>query len=418
MPRTDLFTTKPGASKIIPRPVFLPDPKDGSLYTFGQGIDGLKKLPFTIPELVTASPCRSSDGTLYTGFKKDIWYAVDPITGLKTQTLTMEGTQNVCPSSGGQSIFIGRTEYTIVMFDSKTKTRLWNATFTDYSSHLAPGQPELCSDGVMVTMDIADGSIKWSQDFKAPVVAMYFLDAEGLKKIPYMSMAPGTLEHLTGQLASQEWRDRFHKQGNHQEVFYPTLYVGQYDDNLYALPTLVDEQAVTITAKQQGMLLLEGPDKPKLPKPPQHKLKPGQHTESVNAVTVRRGGGILLLGFHEIPEQVNSIIDKSRQITDASSKVIILDTSHSDSNKTRSEEIQRNTFPGSVITHMMTAVVGVCIVLLVWKKLGKKSAILVNSVSSSEQEASKCTVVGKITFNTKEVLGHGCKGTFVYKYGV
>lgn len=27
----------------------------------------LKKLPFTIQELVTASPCRSSDGILYTG---------------------------------------------------------------------------------------------------------------------------------------------------------------------------------------------------------------------------------------------------------------------------------------------------------------------------------------------------------------
>ena len=33
----------------------------------GPGVNGLKKLPFTIPELVTASPCRSSDGILYTG---------------------------------------------------------------------------------------------------------------------------------------------------------------------------------------------------------------------------------------------------------------------------------------------------------------------------------------------------------------
>lgn len=29
----------------------------------------LQKLPFTIPELVQASPCRSSDGILYTGKK-------------------------------------------------------------------------------------------------------------------------------------------------------------------------------------------------------------------------------------------------------------------------------------------------------------------------------------------------------------
>ncbi len=48
-------------------PAFLPDPKDGSLYAFGKGFEGLKKLPFTIPELVSASPCRSTDGVLYSG---------------------------------------------------------------------------------------------------------------------------------------------------------------------------------------------------------------------------------------------------------------------------------------------------------------------------------------------------------------
>ena len=52
------------------RPAFLPDPKDGSIYMIGGGLkDPLKKLPFTIPELVAASPCKSSDGILYTGKK-------------------------------------------------------------------------------------------------------------------------------------------------------------------------------------------------------------------------------------------------------------------------------------------------------------------------------------------------------------
>ncbi|KAH3862427.1 hypothetical protein DPMN_025419 [Dreissena polymorpha] len=46
---------------------FLPDPKDGSLYAFSDGRDGIKKLPFTIPELVTASPCKSAEGILYSG---------------------------------------------------------------------------------------------------------------------------------------------------------------------------------------------------------------------------------------------------------------------------------------------------------------------------------------------------------------
>jgi len=29
--------------------------------------EALKKLPFTVPQLVASSPCRSSDGILYTG---------------------------------------------------------------------------------------------------------------------------------------------------------------------------------------------------------------------------------------------------------------------------------------------------------------------------------------------------------------
>ena len=52
---------------------FLPDPKDGSLYMFQSPTEGMKKLPFTIPELVAASPSRSSDGILYTGSKRDTW---------------------------------------------------------------------------------------------------------------------------------------------------------------------------------------------------------------------------------------------------------------------------------------------------------------------------------------------------------
>ena len=51
----------------VGRPVFLPNPSDGSLYTFDIN-EGVKKLPFTIPDLVNTAPCKSSDGRLlYTG---------------------------------------------------------------------------------------------------------------------------------------------------------------------------------------------------------------------------------------------------------------------------------------------------------------------------------------------------------------
>jgi len=60
-------TVAHNAQSCVCRPVFLPNPSDGSLYTFDVG-EGVKKLPFTIPNLVNTAPCRSSDGRfLYTG---------------------------------------------------------------------------------------------------------------------------------------------------------------------------------------------------------------------------------------------------------------------------------------------------------------------------------------------------------------
>lgn len=71
-------------------PQFLPDPRHGSLYMFGTHSGQrhvLKKLPFTIPQLVANAPCRSSDGILYTGKKIDTWFMIDPKTGIRKHIL-------------------------------------------------------------------------------------------------------------------------------------------------------------------------------------------------------------------------------------------------------------------------------------------------------------------------------------------
>ena len=48
------------------------------MYVIGAELkDPLKKLPFTIPQLVANSPCKSSDGLLYTGKKTDTWISID-----------------------------------------------------------------------------------------------------------------------------------------------------------------------------------------------------------------------------------------------------------------------------------------------------------------------------------------------------
>ncbi len=47
--------------------------------------------------------------------------------------------------------------------------------------------------------------------------------------------------------------------------FSPTLYVGEHDHGLYAMPSLVDEQTLTIAPSSTGPLLLEGPQNFQVP---------------------------------------------------------------------------------------------------------------------------------------------------------
>ena len=53
------------------------------------------------------------------GYKKDVWYAVDPVRGIKMQTLSMDGNQKVCPSSPANTIFLGRTGQASLSVSSK-----------------------------------------------------------------------------------------------------------------------------------------------------------------------------------------------------------------------------------------------------------------------------------------------------------
>ncbi|CAH1794461.1 unnamed protein product [Owenia fusiformis] len=443
-------------------PVFLPDPKDGSLYTFGEKNEGLKKLPFTIPELVSASPCKSNDGILYTGFKKDVWYAIDPITGAKLQTLTMDGPQKVCPSAADNTIFIGRTEFTITMFDSKTREKRWNATFMDYSAHLNTDITEYefrhftsSSNGIVITLDMHSGDIMWNRDYGSPIVAMYNLDPEGLRRVPFTSIGYETLEHLTGQLASAAWKTRFLEHSGKEQTFHPTLYVGEYKNGIYAIPSWVDEGTVTIAPKNKGPLLLEGPKNPaEQPKaPPQ---KHNTHKDSITAHTVRRGGGVLMIGYHEVPDLSQSTI--KQQLPDKSEKIILpkpkapeKDPAHNVSTKS-SPETPRQDYINSdvkfvtIVVLALSTIIAVIyfiprkteesIKIMLQKQIEEQQKIQEDAIKMKQEQISQQTPlpgrnptpavlnedlakgyvqVGKIMFNPKDILGHGCEGTFVYR---
>ncbi|KAH7943235.1 hypothetical protein HPB52_006547 [Rhipicephalus sanguineus] len=221
------------APSRLNRTSFLPDPKDGSLYIYGfgetSGEDAIKKLPFTIPELVSASPCRSTDGILYTGQKLDVWFAIDMFTGDKLETISFHGSDKVCPVSYERAIFVGRTEFQIAMYDSKTGEKRWNASFFDYAAQTAP---DLAKDY---------GDFLWERELGSPVVAVYDVGEEGtLRRLPFTPVAHRTLEDITGRLKRSSWNKNLLEPSQHTTL-YPALYVGEHAKASYALAALVDK---------------------------------------------------------------------------------------------------------------------------------------------------------------------------------
>ncbi|CAD5211338.1 unnamed protein product [Bursaphelenchus okinawaensis] len=175
---------------------FLPNPRNGELYLV---VDhNLRILPFTIPQLVKTSPCKSSDGILYAGSKKDVWIAMDPDSGVHQETVPPQNA-NSCPVGNPETIFIGRTEYKVTMMDTKKKEKQWNATFIDYSSHLLPVDKKYpyqhfhsVVDGNLVTIDANSRRTKWTKNFKSVVVNLYLLKADGMHRIPSTSVGHAT----------------------------------------------------------------------------------------------------------------------------------------------------------------------------------------------------------------------------------
>ncbi|CAG2191335.1 ERN1 [Mytilus edulis] len=351
---------------------FLPDPKDGSLYALGDGMNGIKKLPFTIPQLVSASPCKSNEGILYTGHKKDVWIA------------------KVCPSDAENVIYIGRSEYTITM---------WNATFTDYSTNVA-NKDSKEYDFKHLSSSSNGMSVTW---------------------IPNLVMEGKVLKH------------------GDQEVFYPTLYVGEYEHGFYALGSLVDETTVAVAVTKNQGPLLEGPKLP--PK------KGSSREETSTASTKRREHSYMMLGHHEIPEESSNKMSPALAITDKSNNVIFpnIDPAPEPIKPNITTTADQGIYQYIDVKVVSSAAVLVITVLMAFYMFTRRTEqsikILLQKqleeqkLMSQEQKSAQTSMhksgssasdlydavpdghvqVGKIVYNPKAVLGHGCEGTFVYK---
>ncbi|XP_032443408.1 serine/threonine-protein kinase/endoribonuclease IRE1 [Xiphophorus hellerii] len=306
----------------VAEPAFLPDPNDGSLYSLGgKNNEGLTKLPFTIPELVQASPCRSSDGILYMGKKQDLWYVVDLLTGEKQQTLTSSFAEMLCPSSS--LLYLGRTEYTITMYDTKNRELRWNATYSDYASTLPDDDMKYKmahfvsnGDGLVVTVDSETGDVQWMQNYNSPVVAMYIWQREGLRKVPHTNVAVETLRYLTfmsGEVGRiTQWKYPFPKEKKPKNKFMATLYVGKYSTSLYASPSLVHD-GVTVVPRGSTFPLLEGPDSQETEEDKECVITPSTSVKfnaglrERNRINFMRNY-LLLIGHHETPPEAHTKI--------------------------------------------------------------------------------------------------------------
>uniref|UniRef100_A0A4W4DU76 non-specific serine/threonine protein kinase n=1 Tax=Electrophorus electricus TaxID=8005 RepID=A0A4W4DU76_ELEEL len=475
-------------------PAFLPDPNDGSLYSLGgKNSEGLTKLPFTIPELVQASPCRSPDGILYMGKKQDVWYVVDLLTGEKQQTLTSSFAEMLCPSSS--LLYLGRTEYTITMYDTKSRELRWNATYSDYASTLPDDNTKhkmahfvSNGDGLVVTVDSESGAVLWAQNYNSPVVAVYIWQQEGLRKVTHTNVAAETLRYLTftsgqgGRLT--QWRYPFPRERKPEDKLTSTLYVGKYSTSLYASLSLVHD-GVTIVPRGSTFPMLEGPDRSDATVEeeqecvitPSTSVKFSAALKERNTINYMRNY-LLLIGHHETPPQAHKkILEKfpesiprqqSNVIPPTTEKTIeekVNDSGMDDSSPLPPPVRSLRETPGrmprteapvdSILKDMATIIFSTFLLagwvafIITYPKPPTEPDFLEAARSRSEssdhsttngtprasnhsdlstveagaagpeheegEDESNAVRVGNITFNPRNVLGHGAEGTIVYR---
>eukprot|EP00117_Sycon_ciliatum_P026644 scpid20203/ scgid21828/ Serine/threonine-protein kinase/endoribonuclease IRE1; Endoplasmic reticulum-to-nucleus signaling 1; Inositol-requiring protein 1; Ire1-alpha; Serine/threonine-protein kinase; Endoribonuclease len=224
---------------------FLPDPTDGSLYNLRGNSDTLEKMPFSIPELVQASPCQSQDSTLYIGRKSDVWNAIDLESGQHYQTLTASGRDAKCPMTSEQSlVYLGRSEYKISVYDSQTREQKWNATYMDYSTgRPVPEQPEFVplvasSDGSFAVVDLAAGRTLWSKELSSPVMSVYVWSSqEGLRPMPHRRVSK---EMFIAAVESKS--NHFEESALTRPDLSQVLFVGSQNGSMYAYIAWAQEQ--------------------------------------------------------------------------------------------------------------------------------------------------------------------------------
>ncbi|XP_019505339.1 PREDICTED: serine/threonine-protein kinase/endoribonuclease IRE2 isoform X1 [Hipposideros armiger] len=462
--------------KFVTETAFLSDPADGSLYILGtQKPQGLMKLPFTIPELVHASPCRSSDGVFYTGRKQDTWFVVDPESGETQMALTTE-------SPSAPRLYIGRTQYTVTMHDPRTPALRWNTSYRRYSAPPMDGSPgkytshlASCGTGLLLTVDPGNGAVLWTQDLGVPVMGIYAWHQDSLRQLPHLTLAWDTLHFLAlrwGHIRLPASGPR--GTATHFSILdiqlLMTLYVGKDEAGFYVSKALV-HTGVALVPRGLTLASTNGPTTDEVT------LQVSGEREGSPSTAVRYPSGSvalpgqwLLIGHHELPPVLHTTMlrahptpggetAETRPSGSMRAPTLFLELLSKGGEEPWDLELQEKTpdlYPGlgfqDLLAASLTAVLlGGWILFLMRQQQQQEEEkqqpaspgpagpppISQDALSqpsgatpqdektlqnSSEQaqsledpEAEQLTVVGKISFNPKDVLGRGASGTFVFR---
>ncbi|XP_019557207.3 serine/threonine-protein kinase/endoribonuclease IRE1 [Aedes albopictus] len=451
---------------------YLPDPRDGSLYTYRNPEGGLKKLPYTIPQLVASAPCRSSDGILYSGKKSDDWFLIDPKTGRREKVLgfgtplDLEKAESIGWATS-RSVYLGRTQYTVMMYDSMAPDRNskpWNVTFFDYTSHTMA--PELTkeyeflhltssSSGMTVTIERKKGTSLWQKDLSSPVVAVFLLGSEGLLSVPFQTVSDEALREIN-------------EDGHINNVnLFPSVYVGEASNNIYAIPSMVDKNTATLPSEPRVNLL--GGPKRGSSEPDE---SPGHDLIATDTARMQNDN-IIILGHYQPPKtddslkldispsssperfykdgQLSTVLLEFNGLPKNGGKTKTIGVQTDDANGTKADgtipqgndtsfraltgrlyldvKVWLEAQPNKLPTLMFVALFGI-VVFGFWYFHMQMKALKEQSQNGSQTNSNRSSGgnyveridfgdgeirVGKINFNTQDVLGKGCEGTFVFR---
>ena len=443
---------------------FLPNPIDGSIYKIiGTPQQSLIKLPFSVPELVAASPNRLPDGTFYTGRKVDTWFSINQLTGAKTGALSYDGCnepndyigdgrKDSCPNlENSPNFLIGRTEYNLKVFDRKYMDNAWNVTFYDYSSSVIGAMntdvPSNtleyfadCTTGSLVALDKNTGMILWDIELGSPIVGFYVVQGDGIVKLPVTSVSEETLKSL---LEDFDDPNRFyeHCTGELPEIkLYPTLFVGEHKHGFYAMPSLVDQQNLRKSYGKGLPLLLEASEYNTIPKP---EIFVGGSTigananespSSISALDIPRDKScVSSYGYFPLPGYSATGLFPAVKHPDISFEtdswsqlsfkivlvyIIIIFMILFIVYKNTSNLIQSNLFfnqneSNGEETNMIVSVLYNLLATLTGRALHTETSNC--NIMNSEESGEGSLKVGAIKYNENDILGQGCEGTFVFK---